>query len=60
MKTQIKQTVNHLGEWRYNPFGSEIFEGKFYGRRSVDIKGALAAINFSGHIVKQLGLQQSK
>jgi len=53
-------SVNHPEEWLYDPFGGEIVEEKLYGRGSVDMKGALAATIFAGHIVKRLGLQQSK
>jgi len=52
--------VNHPEEWRYDPFGGEIADGKLYGRGSVDMKGALSAAVFAGHIIKQLGLQQGK
>jgi len=52
--------VNHPEEWKYDPFGGDIVDGKLYGRGSVDMKGALAATVFAGHIIKQLGLQQGK
>jgi putative selenium metabolism hydrolase len=52
--------VNHPEEWRYDPFGGEIVEGKLYGRGAVDMKGALAATIFAGYMVKQLGLHQGK
>jgi putative selenium metabolism hydrolase len=31
------------GEWRMDPFGGEIVDGRLYGRGSTDMKGALAA-----------------
>jgi putative selenium metabolism hydrolase len=52
--------VNHPEEWRYNPFGGEIVDGKLYGRGSVDMKSALAAVIFAGHIAKRLGIQKGK
>jgi len=52
--------VNHPEEWRYDPFGGQINDGKLYGRGSVDMKSALAAVVFSGHIAKRLGLQKGK
>jgi putative selenium metabolism hydrolase len=32
------------GEWRMDPFGGEIVDGRLYGRGSTDMKGALAAV----------------
>src|SRR5210317_1684283 len=52
--------VNHPEEWRYDPFGGAIVDGKLYGRGSVDMKSALAAAVFAGHIAKRLGLQKGK
>ncbi|MGO3742174.1 YgeY family selenium metabolism-linked hydrolase [Kerstersia sp.] len=31
------------GEWRFDPFGAEIHEGRLYGRGSTDMKGGVAA-----------------
>ena len=31
------------GEWKMDPFGGEIVDGRLYGRGSTDMKGALAA-----------------
>lgn len=52
--------VNHPEAWQFNPFGGEIVEGKLYGRGSVDMKSALAAAVYAGHITKRLGLQKGK
>ncbi len=52
--------VNQPADWQYDPFGGDIVDGMLYGRGSVDMKGALAAAVFSGHIIKQLGLQTGK
>jgi putative selenium metabolism hydrolase len=35
--------VQPAGEWRTDPFGGEIVDGRLYGRGSTDMKGALAA-----------------
>ena len=32
------------GDWRMDPFGGEIVDGRLYGRGSTDMKGALAAV----------------
>jgi len=52
--------VNHPEEWRLDPFSGEIVDEKLYGRGSVDMKSALSAAIFAGHIVKRLGLQEGK
>ena len=36
--------VPAAGEWRMDPFGGEIIDGRLYGRGSTDMKGALAAV----------------
>jgi putative selenium metabolism hydrolase len=36
--------VTPRGEWRFDPFGGEIVDGKLYGRGASDMKGALAAM----------------
>lgn len=41
--------------WLYPPFGGEIQDGELWGRGSVDMKGALAAMVFAGGLVKRLG-----
>ena len=35
--------VPAAGEWRMDPFGGEIMDGRLYGRGSTDTKGGLAA-----------------
>jgi putative selenium metabolism hydrolase len=52
--------VNQPQDWNYDPFGGEIVDGKLYGRGSVDMKSALAAVVYSGDIIKQLGLHAGK
>jgi len=32
-----------MGEWRFDPFGAEIYDGRLYGRGSTDMKGGIAA-----------------
>ena len=36
--------VPAAGEWRMDPFGGEIVDGRLYGRGSTDMKGGLAAV----------------
>jgi putative selenium metabolism hydrolase len=36
--------VTNPGEWRHDPFGGEIAEGRLWGRGACDDKGALAAM----------------
>jgi putative selenium metabolism hydrolase len=40
--------------WPHPPFGGEIHEEAIWGRASVDMKGALAAMVYAGGIVNQL------
>lgn len=32
-----------IGEWKFNPFGGEIHNGRLYGRGTTDMKGGLAS-----------------
>lgn len=41
--------------WPHPPFGGEIHDGALWGRGSVDMKGALAAMIYAGHLVRQMG-----
>ena len=52
--------VSHPEDWNCDPFGGEIIDGKLYGRGSVDMKSALAAVIYAGHVIKQHGLHQGK
>lgn len=52
--------VNDAEEWIAYPFGGEIFDGKIYGRGTVDMKSALAATVYAGHAIKSLGLDEGK
>jgi putative selenium metabolism hydrolase len=44
------------GHWRHPPFGGTIEGGDLWGRGSVDMKGALAAMVYAGGLAKKLGL----
>ena len=46
----------NAADWRYPPFGGEIHAGELWGRGSVDMKGALAAMVYAGGLLKKLGL----
>ena len=52
--------VRHPEDWQFDPFGADIVKGQLYGRGSVDMKSALAAVIYSGYIIKQLGLSANK
>jgi succinyl-diaminopimelate desuccinylase len=41
--------------WRRPPFGGEIHGGQLWGRASVDMKGALAAMVYAGGLAKRFG-----
>jgi putative selenium metabolism hydrolase len=43
-------------QWLHPPFGAEIHDGQLWGRASVDMKGALAAMVYAGGLLKKLGL----
>jgi len=43
------------GEWRMDPFGGEIVDGRLYGRGSTDMKGALAAVIFGAAAAAKSG-----
>jgi succinyl-diaminopimelate desuccinylase len=42
--------------WHHPPFGGEIHDGELWGRATVDMKGALAAMVYAGGLIKTLGL----
>lgn len=42
--------------WSHPPFGGEIHDGELWGRASVDMKGALAAMVCAGGMLKKLGV----
>jgi putative selenium metabolism hydrolase len=43
-------------QWAHPPFGGEVHDGALWGRAAVDMKGALAAMIYTGGLVKELGL----
>lgn len=42
--------------WPYPPFSGEVRDGELWGRASVDMKGALAAMVYAGGLVRQRGV----
>jgi succinyl-diaminopimelate desuccinylase len=42
--------------WSYPPFAGEIHDGQLWGRASVDMKGALAAMVYAGALAKKLNV----
>lgn len=49
------QVIN-ANEWKYDPFGGKIVDGKLYGRGASDMKGSAAATVYAGYAMKELGL----
>ena len=49
--------VGDLDEWRFDPFGAEISEGKVLGRGTCDAKCALAAQVFVAKAIQDLGIE---
>jgi succinyl-diaminopimelate desuccinylase len=43
--------------WAHPPFGGEIHNGEMWGRGTVDMKGALAAMVYAGGLLKKLGVK---
>jgi len=52
--------VNDPENWKYDPYGGVIKDGKLYGRGSSDMKGSAAASVYAGAIMKKLGLAEGK
>ena len=52
--------VNDFDDWKSDPFGGEIIDGKIYGRGSVDMKGAIAATIYAAYAIKKLSLCEGK
>ncbi|MDR3099247.1 MAG: YgeY family selenium metabolism-linked hydrolase [Paraburkholderia sp.] len=55
-----------VGEWRFDPFGATIHEGRLYGRGSTDMKGGVAAAICGvaaaareGKLVRRVGVSAS-
>ena len=48
-----------IGEWKFDPFGGEIFNGRLYGRGTTDMKGGLAsAICAISHVAQHHTLKK--
>jgi putative selenium metabolism hydrolase len=43
-------------QWAHPPFGGEVHGGDLWGRATVDMKGALAAMVYAGGLLKELGM----
>jgi putative selenium metabolism hydrolase len=48
--------VTPVREWKHDPFGAEIVDGRLYGRGSSDMKGALAAMVHAAGVVDREAL----
>lgn len=44
-----------VGEWKHDPFGGEIKDGKLYGRGSMDMKGGLVSMIYALKAVSEIG-----
>lgn len=52
--------VNDSELWSEGPFKGDIVDGNLFGRGSVDMKSAMAASIYAGHIIKKLGYDKGK
>ena len=50
-------TVPVEEEWKHDPFGGEVEDGKLYGRGVTDMKGSIATLLTALEVMKELGLQ---
>jgi putative selenium metabolism hydrolase len=49
--------VGNPANWKHDPFKGKIENGIIYGRGASDMKGAMAAMVYSGKIIKELNLE---
>lgn len=49
--------VSDSTEWRFDPFGGDVVQGRIYGRGASDMKGALSAMVFAAAQLKRAGIQ---
>ncbi|MDI6602039.1 MAG: M20 family metallopeptidase [Thermoanaerobacteraceae bacterium] len=49
-------TPGNVKEWKYDPFGAEIVDGKIYGRGACDTKNNLASAIIAAKAVKDSGI----
>jgi len=52
--------VNDAEAWTYGPFDGTIVDGRLYGRGSVDMKSAVAATVYAGHVINKMGYAEGK
>ena len=52
--------VTDADNWKADPFGGDIIDGKLYGRGAADMKGAIAAAVYAGYAIKKLSLAEGK
>lgn len=48
--------VGHLDNWKHDPWGGEVADGRLYGRGAADMKGGIAAMIFALAAVRESGL----
>ncbi len=52
--------VNDAEQWDFPPFGGQVFDGRIYGRGSVDMKCGAAASIYAAALANHLGFIQGK
>lgn len=46
-----------LAAWSHDPWGTDLVDGRLYGRGAVDMKGGIAAMLWAVHCLRQAGLE---
>jgi acetylornithine deacetylase/succinyl-diaminopimelate desuccinylase family protein len=46
-----------LAAWSHDPWGTELVDGRLYGRGAVDMKGGIAAMLWAVHCLRQAGVE---
>ncbi|SCY35306.1 YgeY family selenium metabolism-linked hydrolase [Desulfoluna spongiiphila] len=52
--------VNDADQWKHDPFGGDVVNGKMYGRGASDMKSAIASSVYAGYFAKKMGLLTGK
>jgi len=52
--------VTDASQWKHDPFGGVIEDGRLYGRGAVDMKSSAAAAIYAGATAKKLGIARDK
>jgi acetylornithine deacetylase len=46
-----------LADWTHSPWGTDVVDGRLYGRGAVDMKGGIAAMLWAVHCLRRAGLE---